>query len=138
MKRPAMKAAMNMTSMLDVIFILLIFFIAVSRLRDAKVDLRLPSAEGQAANEQAVTESILTIAVDASDGIHLNGRKIAGADELLEILKKEKGSSQDDRSVSVLADRDSHSGRLVEALRAVREAGFTRVSFAYEPRERAP
>lgn len=137
MKRPGTKAGLNMTSMLDVIFILLVFFIAVSRLREAQVDLRLPTAEGPSASE-SVTESILTIAVDAGDGIHLNGRKVAGADELLDLLKKEKGTSADDRPVSVLADRDSHSGKLVEALRAVREAGFSRVSFAYEPRESAP
>lgn len=123
---------MNTTSMLDVIFILLIFFIAVSKLREARIDLRLPEADGPAT---AASETPpVTLAVDASDGLHLNGRKVGDVAELVRLLK----DHPKDQPVSVLADRGSHSGRLVEALRAVNEAGFTRVSFAYEPKGDAP
>jgi len=123
---------MNTTSMLDVIFILLLFFVAVSKIRDGTIDLRLPAAEGKTSEAQAKKNEEITISLDRNDQISMNGHAVGDERGLLQALKVEPSA---DRRIVFLADRESHSGRLVAALKAVTDAGHQNVSFLYEPRE---
>lgn len=137
MKRPRRGVLMNTTSMLDVIFILLLFFVAVSKIRDGTIDLKLPSAEGKTVESSGKKDDEITVAVDKQDQLKLNGRTVGKERELLQALKQEAaGGSQ--RRIVFLADRESHSGRLVSALKAVTEAGFQDISFVYQPQEPKP
>ena len=118
---------MNFTSMLDVIFILLLFFVAASKLRDASLDVRLPTAEGKSETSAGRSGKDLTISVDREDRLFLNGAAVAAEKVLVSSLGTDR-----ERRVVFVADRESHSGRLVGTLKTVTDAGFHDVSFLYQ------
>lgn len=132
-KRPT-RMAFNNTSMLDVIFIILIFFVSVSRLREGAVNIRLPGAEQGPKTEAAANDDLLVVSLDAADRLHLNGKALGGRGELAGLLRAEKARKGEDRRVVFQADRESSSGALVTALKTVSEEGFRNVAFEYEPR----
>jgi len=132
-KRPS-KIAFNNTSMLDVIFIILIFFISVSRLQEGWINIKLP--EARASEERSSAPAMaLTVSIDAENRIMADRREVAGETELAAVARKFAGDAGPEAPVVMIADRSSKSGTLVGALKAVRDAGLTNISFSYEPRK---
>lgn len=124
------KTMINVTSLIDVVFLLLIFFVVTSTfLEQPGLDLTLPEA-GSA--EPAAREDV-TLGV-ASDGtIYLGGEPIERA-TLRDAIEGalEQGSS--DRVVLQADARVSH-GLVVEVMDAARLAGARGLVVATEPPE---
>ena len=134
MKRKSRKqVVLQTTAMLDVIFILLVFFVAVSKVREGELDLRLPDVVEKGKGAGASDRKSLVISVDREDRICLNGVLLQDDTELRQKLAREDSSGR----VLFAADRDSHSGPLVGALKAVTDSGFHDVSFLYDPKRGA-
>ena len=111
-------ADMNMTPMIDIVFLLLIFFMTVSQVSEAnKVRLELPKLEG----EEELKPATITINVDAEEKIIVTGRTLELAD-LISLVSAELQRVGDDPSrvnVVIRADRNGKSGpvnRIVSAL----------------------
>ncbi|MCL6417572.1 biopolymer transporter ExbD [Aestuariirhabdus sp. Z084] len=113
----AEEAEVNMTPMLDVVFIMLIFFIvSTSFVVEAGVDVHRPSAETSEAQKQTA----VIIALTAEEEIWLDRKPIdiRMVRPALERMKVE----QADISAMVQADEESSTGKLVALIDQLRLA----------------
>jgi biopolymer transport protein ExbD len=113
---------LNMTPLIDIIFLLLIFFMVTTTFqnKDAlSVDLPQASQSGKI-DEEKTLELVIT-----SDGqLHLD-EKLILAPQLLEKLKTQPGSS-----LIIRADTSVKHGKVVEALDTAKQAGIKKISIA--------
>lgn len=119
-------ADINMTPMLDIVFIMLIFFIvSTSFIREAGIDVNRPNAQ----TSESQAKSAVMLAISANNEIWLDRQQvdIRMVRPALERLKAE----QADISVVVQADEDSTTGQLVKVLDQLRLA---RVEYAVATR----
>jgi biopolymer transport protein ExbD len=119
------EAEINMTPMLDVVFIMLIFFIVTaSFVKESGIDVNRPDASTATVKERG---NIL-IAITASDQIWIDRRQvdIRAVRANIERLKAENPQG----SVVIQADKNSKNGLLVQVMDASRQAGVFNVSIA--------
>ncbi|MEF2230772.1 MAG: biopolymer transporter ExbD, partial [Pseudodesulfovibrio sp.] len=113
----------NMTPLIDMVFILLIFFIVTtSFVRESGVDVQRPSAQSAETKEKANVLLGLT-----SDGrIFVEGRSldIRSVRAYMERFLAEVP----DGSVVIVADKDSATGNAVQVLDQCRMAGVKNIS----------
>ena len=117
----------NLTPMLDMTFILLIFFIVTaSFVKEAGIDVNKPGAITAETKESA---SIL-IAITESGQVWIDKRPvdIRAVQANVQRLRAENPQG----SVVIQADKNSRNGILVEVMDAVRAAGVEQVSLAAE------
>ena len=68
------KADINLTPMLDVVFILLIFFVVTaSFIKDSALDVTLPAG----LDGPAIAITSIVIKIEGDDSFHINGRVLA-------------------------------------------------------------
>jgi biopolymer transport protein ExbD len=118
----------NMTPMLDVVFIMLIFFIVTaSFVKEAGIEVQKPSAQTAERKERA---SIL-IAIDESGDVWVDRRRVdvRAVAANVERLRAENPQG----GVVIQADKESKNGKLVQVMDAVRRAGVEDISLAAVP-----
>lgn len=111
-------AEINMTPMLDVVFIMLIFFIvSTSFVREAGIEIDRPTAK----TAESQTQTAIMVALSADNRIWLDRQAvdIRMVRPSLERMKAE----QAEISVMVQADENSSTGELVKLLDQLRLAG---------------
>ena len=119
------KVIINVTSLIDVMFLLLIFFLVTSSFKDQPViQLDLPSSS----TAEAVDEGPAVLYLTAGGDIFLDDEPL-GKDDLKQALRQRLSSSGDDRVV-LRADRESFHGDVVELYDVIREAGYRRLGVA--------
>lgn len=122
-------AEANMTPMIDVVFLLIIFFLVSSHLarRETRLELALPSAAtGQADNDPAPR---LTINVEA-DGALTLGTAPVDAAELASRLAAEREQQGDALRVRLRSDQAAPYSAVEPALVACSEAGVDDLALA--------
>jgi len=121
------KVIINVTSLIDVMFLLLIFFLVTSSFKDQPtIQLDLPSSS----TAEAVDNGPAVLYLTAGGEIFLDDELLAG-DELQQALRQRLASSGDDRVV-LRADRESFHGDVVELYDIIRQAGYRRLGVAAE------
>lgn len=117
------RPALNVTSLIDVLFLLLIFFMVSSTfIEHPAIQLDLPRA---AAAEEAQVGS-LRLSITPEGEVYLDGEMVA-FDELLGRLRQ--AVSEDPEKVLILeADRRVGYGTVIEAIDLARQAGVKRIS----------
>jgi len=119
---------LNLSPLIDVIFILLIFVVLVARFVDEeRMDVTLPSA---AAGRPAEVDALM-LTVTASGQVFVEEREV-GELELEEAL--DEGARRYRRAVLV-ADQDTQLQVAVDVLSAAKLAGFEAVAVATRPPE---
>lgn len=114
---PQEDAEINMTPMLDVVFIMLIFFIvSTSFVRESGIDVNRPSAE----SSEAQTQAAVMVALSAENEIWLD-RKVIDVRMLRPVIERLR-AEQADISVVVQADTEATTGHLVALLDQLRLA----------------
>lgn len=119
------EAGIDMTPMLDIVFIMLIFFIVTtSFVKETGIDVNRPSASTAERKERG---NIL-IAIRANGEVWINKRAvdIRAVRANVERLHAENPEG----SVVLIADKESQTGQLVEVMDQVRSAGVENVSIA--------
>jgi len=128
--------ALNLTPLIDIVFLLLIFFmVTTSFSRETRLLVSLPEASGSAEN---AAESI-EVLVDREGGYAINGRRLvnAGVDSLVRGLELESGGDVS-LLVVLVADAEVQHQSVVSAMEAIGRAGFASLSIATrEPIEKA-
>ena len=115
----------NITSLIDVMFLLLIFFMVTSTFRNQPaINLVLPRSS--TASETVDTPAILFLT--ESGQVYLNDKPLA-AEELTRTLQQLHATTGDDRIV-LRADESASHGRVVEMIDEIKQSGFTRVSLS--------
>ncbi|NQY26065.1 MAG: biopolymer transporter ExbD [Piscirickettsiaceae bacterium] len=120
-------AEVNMTPLIDMVFILLIFFIVTtSFVKETGVDVSRPSAKTAVKKEKA---NIL-IAIKPNGEVWMDKRLI---DRRAVRANVERMHAENpEGSVIILADKDSKTGLLIEVMDQARLAGVANVSIAAE------
>ena len=127
-RREAEESEVNLTPMLDVVFIMLIFFIVTaSFVKETGVEINRPSAS----TAQKNAASILVAITDEGE-IWMQRRPIdvRSVRANIERLLAENPQS----SVVIQADRDSKNGLLVEVMDQARLAGAVGIAIAADPK----
>jgi len=123
--RAKREANIDIGPLMDMVFILLIFFVVTSTFtRETGVEVNKPQA--QTAN-QLEKENIL-IAITRDGTIHIDERQVdlAGLSDVLKgILAKNP-----EREAVLIADKDAITGKLVSVIDACTMAGVKKVSIA--------
>jgi biopolymer transport protein ExbD len=115
----------NITPMLDVVFIMLIFFIVTaSFVKESGIDVNKPEAQTSVAKAKA---NIL-IAIDAGGAIWIDRRQIDPRAVRANIERLHAENPQG--TLVIQADEDSRTGVLVQVMDAARLAGVLDVAIA--------
>ena len=125
--RKTTESEVNLTPMLDVVFIMLIFFIVTaSFVKEAGIDISRPSA---ATAERKERGNIL-VAITENNQIWIDRRQVDPRALRANIERMHAENPQG--SVVIQADEKSENGLLVKVMDAARLAGVSNVSLAAE------
>ncbi|MGA1071312.1 MAG: ExbD/TolR family protein [Pseudohongiellaceae bacterium] len=127
--------ALNLTPLIDIVFLLLIFFMVTTTFsRETRLLVSLPEASG---SPESSIESI-EVLVDREGGYAINGRRLINSEveSLVRGLELESGGDVS-RLVVLVADSEVRHQAVVSAMEAIGRAGFVGLSIATrEPLER--
>ena len=124
-RRKQKDVGIEMGPLMDIVFILLIFFVVTSSFtRETGVDVTKPQAQSASQLEK---ENLL-IAITREGTIHMNERQVDLA-SLQDILKQSLAKAPD-REAVVIADKESETGVLVQVIDICNLAGVKKVSIA--------
>tara|TARA_B100000674_G_C37368648_1_gene701987 strand:+ start:142 stop:549 length:408 start_codon:yes stop_codon:yes gene_type:complete len=117
----------NVAPLIDIVFILLIFFVVTTTFaRDLGIDVERPSA-GSATEQPA---NIVRVAVGRGGELAVDGR--ATSAWRLEAEVKDRIANYADKNVLVVADKNVDAKRLVDVMDACRLAGAAQVAVSVE------
>lgn len=114
---------LNLTPLIDVVFLLLIFFmVSTSFTRENQLQINLPEAS---AEEVSVISQGLTLTIRENGTYALNGRILASSS--IEVLKKAlmaESQGKVDQSLLLVADANASHQSVVWAMDAAGQLGF--------------
>ncbi len=120
----------NLAPLIDVVFLLLIFFMLSTTFReDARLQIALPEAEGEAL--PAEEPSLVTITIDREGGFYVADRQVVDqtAATLRRALDGALGEARD-RPVLIKADAQTPHQAVMTAMDVASQLGVSRVLFA--------
>lgn len=119
----------DLTSLIDVVFILLLFFMLTTVYsRSSSLLVNLPEANGENVVEAPVRIDIL---IDRSGSYAVNGRALSGND--LATLKQAiqmLATGDPDQQIAITADAETSHQSVVTAMDAVAQLGYTKLNIA--------
>jgi len=119
------ESEVNRTPMLDVVFIMLIFFIVTaSFVKESGIEINRPGASTATKKEKG---NIL-IAISANDQIWMNRRQVDPRALRANIERMHAENPQG--AVIIQADKEAKTGLLVQVMDAARSAGVKSISLA--------
>ncbi len=125
--RPVDDTEINITPMLDIVFIMLIFFIVTtSFVKEAGIDVSRPTAN----NATQKTKGNIMIAIRENGEVWMNKREV-DVDSVRANVEKMHAENPEG-SVVIIADRASQTGILVSVMDQVKSAGVDAISVAAE------
>jgi biopolymer transport protein ExbD len=121
------EAQVDLTSMLDIVFIMLIFFIVTSSfVRESGVEVNRPTAS----NVVSQKEAGIFVAITSANDIYIDKRMVdvERVEATLEHLMLDKP----DASLVIQADEHAYSGTVVKVMDAAKGAGVKNIALAAE------
>jgi len=116
---------LNVTSLIDVMFLLLIFFMVTSTFRNQPaITLVLP----RSATASDTVDTPVILFLTAEGVVYLNDAPVPDA-ELKGRLEELHSTSKDNRMV-LRADEKANHGDVVSLIDVIKQSGFTRVSLS--------
>jgi biopolymer transport protein ExbD len=126
--------AINLTPLIDVVFLLLIFFMVTTTFtRDTRLTVNLPEAE---ANSSESLPDQIEVTVSEAGRFSVNGEVLSNSqpgtlgDAILQAAQRDRS-----RPVLLVADAEATHQSVVTAMDAIGRAGFSRLSIATRPPE---
>jgi len=118
-------AEINITPMLDVVFIMLIFFIVTTSFtKETGAAISRP----EAAQAAALRNGTILIGIKANDDIWMSKRSIE-LREVRQMVERARGENPEG-SVVIVADRDARIATVTQVMDQVRMAGVERVAIS--------
>lgn len=116
-------AEVNLTPMLDVVFIMLIFFIVTtSFIKESGVEIERPEASSATARPDAQ----VMVAITPQGAVWVDGEPV----DVHRVGSRVAGLVGDDGGVVVQADRNATTGLLIEVMDRIRQAGVDNLAVA--------
>jgi biopolymer transport protein ExbD len=128
----------NMTPLIDVVFLLIIFFLVSSHLaqQETQLELNLPTAASGEPNPRTVGPRVTVNLL--ADGQMMLGSSPASPQEIAKRLRYERERTSDDLEVRIRGDRAVPYAVVEPILLACVDAGVWNVSFAVVEKTRPP
>ncbi len=123
-KKSTVAGTLSLTPLIDVVFLLLIFFLVTSEFEDEerRLDIVLPTATSAAPMTSRPRE--IVIDVDAEGAVYLRGR-ITDLEELERLLSAAVADNPADQSVVIRADRDATFQPVVSVMDVCNRTGIS-------------
>lgn len=121
----------SLTPMIDVVFLLLIFFMVTTTFnKESTIEVTLATADGQAVETLETRETILTI--DKSGRYFIDDDDKALSDKNLETLIAALTASKNNKDIplTIRADEDTPLQLAISVIDAASKIGFSRIAFA--------
>lgn len=128
--RPRTQPEVNMTSLIDVVLLLLIFFmISTSFVKQSKINISLPQADSLAPVEESPEQ--IDIMITASGIYLINGRELINnrPETIRNALQKVAGGNTK-LPLTISADANAKHQHVVTAMDVAGRLGFTHISIA--------
>jgi biopolymer transport protein ExbD len=119
----------DLTPLIDMVFLLLIFFLLTSFLVRPSIQVTLPETETAQVHE----DPGISITIKKNESLLLNGVPVT-EDDLLESLSLMYDASEQN-SVIIQSDKEVRFGRVIEIMNISREAGADNISFLVEQKK---
>ncbi|MGD8594321.1 MAG: biopolymer transporter ExbD [Gammaproteobacteria bacterium] len=119
----------NITPLIDVVFLLLIFFMVSTTFeRESEIEVTLPEAAIDAPVEE---EFVIEVTINAQGTYFVNGQRVINTQTstLKQAMLKVAGGRQDP-PIIVSADANTTHQSVVRVMDAARQLGFVHLSFA--------
>jgi biopolymer transport protein ExbD len=124
--RKKVSTAMDIAPLIDVMFMLLLFFMLTSSFLKPGIPLKLP----EAGNTQVLEKEEIIISIDRDGTMYVN-RQIVGLNELEEVLKQQLSYSST-KIVTFQGDENILYKRFVGVLDVVKRSGAKELNIAHE------
>lgn len=128
--RPRIQPEVNLTSLIDVVFLLLIFFmVSTSFVKQSQISISLPKAENTAVVEEVPDK--IDIMITASGTYLVNGRELINnrAETIRNALQK-VSAGRNDLPLTISADASARHQDVVTAMDVAARLGFTKIGIA--------
>ena len=119
----------NVTPLIDVVFLLLIFFMVSTTFdRQSELNIELPEASGEISESEKVE---IEIVIGPTGKFAINGNGIINTqiDTLLGALREAAGDDNEPRII-ITADKDTTHQAVMTAMDAARQMGFIHITFS--------
>ncbi len=124
------ESAIDITPMLDIVFIMLIFFVVTSSfVKESGIDVNSPTASTA---ERKETGSIL-VAISMDNNVWIDKRRV-DPDAIRPNIERLHAENPEG-AVVIQADKASTSGLLVKVMDQIRLAGVTNISIAAQAKQ---
>lgn len=123
------EVVVNITPLIDVVFLLLIFFmVSTSFTRETQIELELPKATG---NQLEVENKVVEISIDAEGNFYVNKVPLINA-QLTTIRRAILKVSEGDASLPLIISADAKAPyqAVISAMDAAGQEGFSNIKMA--------
>ena len=132
LRKPQDEPRIDMTPMVDVVFLLLIFFmISTTFVESPGISVKLPESSTQAVDREPKE---IKVYLTRDGTIYYRDKKIS-IEEFRGVLSEHRSEAAQ-TTVLLLADQDSRHGKVVTLMDLARDAGFTKLAIATEQRRK--
>jgi biopolymer transport protein ExbD len=131
-ERRNLDVEINLTSLIDVVFLLLIFFMVTTTFeRQARLRIELPEASDE---PSVVQTQAIEIAISADGRFYVNANEVVNTriETLRQAIARAAGDDRE-QSITIRADARTPHQAVVTAMDAVNRLGFVNLSIATTP-----
>jgi biopolymer transport protein ExbD len=128
--RPRTQPEVNLTSLIDVVLLLLIFFmVSTSFVKQSQITISLPQADSAAVVEEVPDQ--IDIMITETGSFLVNGRELINSrvETIRNALQKVSGGNSN-LPLTISADANARHQDVVTAMDVAGRLGFTRISIA--------
>ncbi len=122
----------NVTSLLDVMFILIIFFLATSTLQREEHDIKVNLPSGMESASLSAASRTIVINV-RKDGSYFLQNRVKTIDDVEQTIK-DAVAQNPEQKVLIRGDREALHGRVAAAVRACKSSGIDEANIGYQHR----
>ena len=137
-RRPRTEVSIELTPLIDVVFLLLIFFmVSTTFIRETQLDLNLPEATGdlQQPEDQSI---VVTIAEDGTYAVNDQALVNNQLATLMRALQQQMGENDAPKQLIITADANATHQAVVRAMDAAGQVGLTSLSITTQAPKEEP
>jgi biopolymer transport protein ExbD len=129
-RREFEESGLTMTPLIDVVLLLLIFYVVTTAFQDREIELQLPESDSSAIPEEK-KKFVIEIGREAGE-LAMNGERITieGIDRMISV----EAAADNIQSVEIKADEYVYHRRVIEVLGIVKKHGVEAVGIAVRER----
>lgn len=120
---------LDITPLIDVVFLLLIFFMVSTTFEhDSEINITLPTASREAAEPRP---EAIDVALDADGNVYINDNALVNAQlQTIRTALSDALAGLDDPPVTISADAETPHQSVIRIMDAARQLGLARITFA--------